>query len=45
MLKRRITIRSLMQYVALPHFPRPRLTGAQTANWGWYYNLDQTCDN
>jgi hypothetical protein len=27
------------------HFPRPWLTGAQTANWGWYYNLDQSCDN
>ncbi len=25
-------------------FPRPSLTGAQTANWGWYYNLDQTSD-
>jgi hypothetical protein len=27
------------------HFPRPWLTDAQTANWGWYYNLDQSCDN
>ena len=26
------------------HFLRPQLTGAQTANWGWYYNLDQTCN-
>jgi hypothetical protein len=27
------------------YFLRPWLTGAQTANWGWYYNLDQSCDN
>jgi hypothetical protein len=28
-----------------PHFPGPLFTGPQTANWGWYYNLNQTCDN
>jgi hypothetical protein len=27
------------------HLPCPWLTGAQTANWGWYYNLNQSCDN
>lgn len=26
-------------------FPHPWVTGAQTANWGWYDHLDQSCDD